>query len=501
MKGLSGARRQDAPAIPPVPAQYIQPLLGGIPDRFPWLLGSIFRWLFGHVEVSEKSKAKLKRLSEQGTIVYALPNTRRLEVLLLAFRLRQLDLPAPLFAHYVSLYMIQPVLGTLRRFVSVAVSVLTRRRYPNPYRDGFVNDLVAGSVPSCVFLRQFRGLPRRFAREHIDPLAALVEAANELDRKLFIVPVFILYTKKPPRETTTVTEVVFGSSTRPSRLRLFLMFLRNRKNTVIRLGKTIDVDTFVEGETIRVDYVSDRMSEIAYRLRANGLAKIDAEQRVSLGPALKYRSELIEAALQDPETRHRIHEYAEKEKVSYGAGRKLVRGYLEEIAADMRHGSVRMLDRLITWFLNRSYSGLVVDEEGVHRLRKIARHTPIIYVPCHKSHMDYLLVSYVLYHRHMSVPYIAAGVNLSFWPPRPDLPQLRRVLPAAQLQGRPALPAGLRQVRRGAPARRKQPGVLHRGRAIADRQAGRTQAGLPLHRPGRGTQGEGAGPDVRAGDD
>jgi glycerol-3-phosphate O-acyltransferase len=41
---------------------------------------------------------------------------------------------------------------------------------------------------------------------------------------------------------------------------------------------------------------------------------------------------------------------------------------------------------------------------------------PLILIPCHKSHIDYLIMSYVLYQNRMPCPHIAAGQNLSFWP-------------------------------------------------------------------------------------
>ena len=33
-------------------------------------------------------------------------------------------------------------------------------------------------------------------------------------------------------------------------------------------------------------------------------------------------------------------------------------------------------------------------------------------MPCHRSHVDYLLLSYVIYKRGLSIPYVAAGDNL-----------------------------------------------------------------------------------------
>ena len=43
----------------------------------------------------------------------------------------------------------------------------------------------------------------------------------------------------------------------------------------------------------------------------------------------------------------------------------------------------------------------------------------IIYVPFHRSHMDYLLLTYVIYNEGLVTPRIAAGINLSFWPAGP----------------------------------------------------------------------------------
>jgi glycerol-3-phosphate O-acyltransferase len=41
---------------------------------------------------------------------------------------------------------------------------------------------------------------------------------------------------------------------------------------------------------------------------------------------------------------------------------------------------------------------------------------PIVLVPCHRSHFDYLILSYLFHANYLSPPHIAAGINLSFWP-------------------------------------------------------------------------------------
>jgi glycerol-3-phosphate O-acyltransferase len=66
---------------------------------------------------------------------------------------------------------------------------------------------------------------------------------------------------------------------------------------------------------------------------------------------------------------------------------------------------------LLAWLWNRLYDG--VDFEHVEKLNEVGDGAEIIYVPCHRSHMDYLLLSYVIYRKGFAVPHVAAGINLN----------------------------------------------------------------------------------------
>jgi glycerol-3-phosphate O-acyltransferase len=49
-------------------------------------------------------------------------------------------------------------------------------------------------------------------------------------------------------------------------------------------------------------------------------------------------------------------------------------------------------------------------------LRRRDAHRPgheIVYVPCHRSHIDYLLLSYIIVRQGLTPPHIAAGANLN----------------------------------------------------------------------------------------
>jgi len=49
-------------------------------------------------------------------------------------------------------------------------------------------------------------------------------------------------------------------------------------------------------------------------------------------------------------------------------------------------------------------------------VKEWARKGPLIFIPSHKSHLDYLILNYVLHASHMHIPRVAAGKNLAFWP-------------------------------------------------------------------------------------
>ena len=56
---------------------------------------------------------------------------------------------------------------------------------------------------------------------------------------------------------------------------------------------------------------------------------------------------------------------------------------------------------------------------GLDRLKAMSQKGPLILLPSHKSHIDYLMLSYLMYRNNMPCPHIVAGKNLAFWPMGP----------------------------------------------------------------------------------
>ena len=66
-----------------------------------------------------------------------------------------------------------------------------------------------------------------------------------------------------------------------------------------------------------------------------------------------------------------------------------------EIAANYSHVFVRFMEHALTWLWTRLYDGVEFGHAAT--LEQVAEGHELIYVPCHRSHMDYLLLSYAIY--------------------------------------------------------------------------------------------------------
>ena len=129
-----------------------------------------------------------------------------------------------------------------------------------------------------------------------------------------------------------------------------------------------------------------------------------------IGPDLSDRRNLVDKLIYSPAIKHAIELEALEADITVREARHIATGYANEMVNDYSHPIIRISDRFLTWLWTQLYDGVKVHH--FERVRKLAADYEIIYAPCHRSHVDYLLLSYVIYKRGLSIPYIAAGDNL-----------------------------------------------------------------------------------------
>ncbi|MDD5475157.1 MAG: 1-acyl-sn-glycerol-3-phosphate acyltransferase, partial [Syntrophales bacterium] len=206
------------------------------------------------------------------------------------------------------------------------------------------------------------------------------------------------------------TELLFGPSDNPGPVRRFVLFLRNSRKAAVISCEPIDLSLLInENREASPEMISDL-------LRREIINRINAERRSILGPLLKSREEIVGQVLRDAELVQTMNEMALEEGVEPRDVVRKASRYLNEIAADYRDSYIAFLDRLLTWVWNNIYDGIIIDREGLAKIREISKKMPFVIVPCHRSHMDYLLIHYIFYYNNIQLPFIAAGNNLTIWP-------------------------------------------------------------------------------------
>jgi len=253
-------------------------------------------------------------------------------------------------------------------------------------------------------------------------LAALArEALSDGAPPARIVPVNVFWGRAPEREASNGRRLRWlriwaaeGWGGR-SRLRKALAVLFFRRDVVVKFAPPLDLAALAP---IALAEGLDT-ERFALRLARLGRAALREDREAVVGPDLSHRRTLVEAILRDPRVREAIAAEAAARNQPVTRVERRAECSALAIAADYSYPIVRLLDRLLTALWQRIYDG--VEIAGIEQLPLLARDHTLVYVPCHRSHIDYLLLSYVLHKAGLNIPHIAAGENL-------NLPVVGRIL-------------------------------------------------------------------------
>ena len=348
------------------------------------------------VDLAPECEQALKGLSETGVVVYALKYRSRLNSLILHDLGLRKSIPQPLY-----FYGTRSLLWCR---ATKLVRTLLRSRPADPGSTGDLDRLTRLRISSVIFLR---GSERDDAA---DPLAQLLSAQMALETPVTIVPVAVTYGPRREKKERHLVDIFFGDQEHPGWLRRLIAFVRYKNRTSVITAEPIDLSLMLK------ETAGGTPSEIAGALRGELIGRIDREKHAALGPRVKAREEIMDMTLRDEGLVRFMQKHAEATKKDFTSVRKQAARYLEEIAADYYDLYVELWEKALTWLWNNVYDGVVVDREGLSRVRDISRRMPCVIIPCHRSHIDYLLLSYVFYKHNIPLPFIAAGTNLMFWP-------------------------------------------------------------------------------------
>jgi glycerol-3-phosphate O-acyltransferase len=226
---------------------------------------------------------------------------------------------------------------------------------------------------------------------------------DQPEQDIQIIPVTVFWGRSPDKERSFVKIWSQSSGKLGGRLSTLFAVILNGRETAIRFSTPISLRQLID-EGKDTEITARKLSRV---LRVH-FRQVNA---TVLGPDLSHRSTLVHQIPSKPLVLKAIEEEMKVKNISRKKANTLALKYADEIAANMTHGAIRFLDVVLTWVWNKIYNG--VNVYNIERLQNTNKENEIIYVPCHRSHIDYLLLSYVLYNNGLQVPHIAAGINLN----------------------------------------------------------------------------------------
>ncbi len=218
-----------------------------------------------------------------------------------------------------------------------------------------------------------------------------------------LVPVAVYWGRAPQKERSWLRLLLVENWVFASRARKLLTVLLNGRNTIVEIDDAVSLRGLM-GE--------DAPAPTRNRRVARELRKLFLRQRAArIGPDLSHRRTVLARVLRSRAVRAAVAQEVREKNITRREGILQARRLAEEIAANYNHAFVRFMENMLTRVWNRVYDGVTFAHTKT--LEENAEGNEIVYVPCHRSHMDYLLLSYAIYRHGYAPPHIAAGVNLN----------------------------------------------------------------------------------------
>jgi glycerol-3-phosphate O-acyltransferase len=390
--------------------------------RFGWLAELIANRMFGDVVINENAANKIRELAQTGTIVFTMRHRSFIDYFFVNHVLRREGLPLPVFANGVSTWPLAPVSDIFARLRTRIGQIFSGRgREAAESAHDTCAEAARQGRPVLIFMRGRRtrgGItgwlrPPSPTRVGSDFLREIVHARRGGDREYFVIPLAPFRGRSFRKREKGISALVYSVHEVPSDTRKLVTYWWNRKDLFITVGKEVSLGEFMQR------FASDTEERIVRRLTRALQIFLHREERVVLGPALLPRRQIKALVLENDEITSTMRRLSEQTGVPLTKLRKEADGYFEELAADFNGFLFAIVAYIFKKIWARMFSGIVPI--GFDEVVNKVRHHPVVLVPCHRSHFDYLILSYLFHLNFVSPPHIFAGVNMAFWPLAPFL--------------------------------------------------------------------------------
>ena len=221
-----------------------------------------------------------------------------------------------------------------------------------------------------------------------------------------VIPVSIFWGRNPGKVTQSFLKLLVFDDEHGGRLSKLITFILHGRHVFCNFGQAISTHEFLQNE--------QKIAPASKKLRRVLRVHFRRQHVAFLGPYIYDRNRTIHSLLRAPNIKEAIEQARTRKKLSLIDSKKLAFKYINEIAANTTYSTLRALEIAMIWLFKKMYTDIQVTND--EKIRKLAQEYEIVYLPCHRSHMDYLIIGFSIYQLGLTPPHTAAGINLNFWP-------------------------------------------------------------------------------------
>jgi len=362
--------------------------------------------IFNRVNLDDESRFILNEYREKGGIVFASMQTTYTSLFILSNALKKSSLPEPALGLGFIPYSYQKI------FVFFSNIMVFIKKIFKSSGDHFVNNadyiektLINGSIAFSILSRRL--FIRRYVQIKTDTIDYFLEMQKKTDRPIFLFPQVIYWNMNPEKPGSILSSDATGDRGLISGM---LTIWKSATPSFVRIGKPVNLKEELE------NCQGADTKHLSRQVRNRLLEIYNYEKRSILGPQIKSQQEMMEKVLYHRNVLDVIQEEITEKGSSEKSLRKKAYSYFREIAADFSIIYIRFFKATNDYLFKKLFDDIHFDLEDFRRLREASSQGPIILVPSHKSHMDYIIISSLFYHNKMIPPHIFAGSNLTFFP-------------------------------------------------------------------------------------
>ncbi len=374
-----------------------KPTRFGMLTQFSLFIRLVFARIYAHVVHEPSQIQDILAIPQNEPIIYLLSSENKHDYLFLNHLCLKTGMPIAFISNGGNKLKYSTI-G--RRFVGL----FTRKKKPTVEE---LSQLVQASKPMLLFLNQYGIREQQNAAKTEEILEAIRKIAlDNPELKIHLVPVGIIWERRAESYRHSLINEIFGTPTRPSSIRRFVSVLPGMLQLFLQIGQplclmhhhVLKAEDFSNGGNLR-RFLCDDISMMHTQVN---------------GPKVKPHQQLLREIIESEEFQNELTELEKTTQKSHQELEKEAKKILNKSASKFSLLACKMFCTFMTPMWSMIYNGLYYDTEKFNEIRELSKTHRLVFIPSHKSHIDYLVLSILLFQHGVLPPHIAAGDNLNF---------------------------------------------------------------------------------------